>query len=127
MIDAQELEDMKARADRAHQHVCEIASGDSRWKMSIPANEETDSDLLLAASVTDVPLLVAEVEGLRSEVARAWDQVRQRVGQVEQLRERRDKVLARLADEAKRPFVTETDVLCAEIRAIYAEPEESPR
>jgi hypothetical protein len=67
MLDAEELNAMQDRAKRAHDHVCDIASGKSRWKMTIPANEETDSDLLLAASVTDVPLLVAEVEKLKAE------------------------------------------------------------
>lgn len=66
-----DLDAIQARAKRAHDHVCDIAQQKARWKMTIPANEETDSDLLLSNALTDVPLLVAEVERLRYQLGEA--------------------------------------------------------
>lgn len=42
-----DLDAAKARIDKAHQHVCDIAASRARWKMTIPADVENDSDLLI--------------------------------------------------------------------------------
>lgn len=66
-----DLEAIRARAKRAHDHVCDLAQQNARWKMTIPANEETDSDLLLSSALADVPLLATEVELLRYQLGEA--------------------------------------------------------
>ena len=66
---ALDLAAIRARADAAGDELDRMTSAvggpGSSWRWSIPANPERDSDLILAASLTDVPALVAEVERLR--------------------------------------------------------------
>lgn len=45
------------------------------WRWSIPANPDRGSDLLLSASVEDVPVLLAVVECIKADaMAQAWDE-----------------------------------------------------
>ena len=59
-----DLEAIKAHADKAHDHVCDIAQQKARWRMSIPAQPDYDSDLLITSALMDVDALLAEVERL---------------------------------------------------------------
>lgn len=60
-----DLDAARARIDRAHRMVGDIAAGTTWWKMSIPAREDTDSDLVLATALADAEKAVAELEAAR--------------------------------------------------------------
>lgn len=63
-----DLDAVKARADRAGDEVdrlCEPRK--TEWRMSIPANPDRDSDLIIGDSLADIPALIAEVRRLRAE------------------------------------------------------------
>lgn len=69
---------IRARAEAARNEIDRMTSAvggpGASWRWSIPANPERDSDLILAASLTDVPALLAEVERLE----RMWGKERDR-------------------------------------------------
>lgn len=60
-----DLDIAHARIDRAHRMVGDIAAGTTRWKMTIPAREDTDSDLVLAVALADAERAVAELAAVR--------------------------------------------------------------
>jgi hypothetical protein len=64
-----DLAAIQARADAAGDEVDRLTTGNpgTNWRWSIPANPERDSDLILAASIADVPALVAELAELRAQ------------------------------------------------------------
>lgn len=69
--DSLDLYAIEERAERAATEVarlCDISTGGpgNNWRWSIPADPKRDSDLILAASLVDVPALVAEVRRLRA-------------------------------------------------------------
>ncbi len=66
-IDLEAIKQRKAAADAEIGALCE----GKRWRMSIPARPDYDSDLLISAALQDVPSLIAEVERLRSAAALA--------------------------------------------------------
>jgi hypothetical protein len=52
---------IKARAEKAHRHIADICAQKARWKMTIPANPETDSDLIFSSALNDIDVLLAEL------------------------------------------------------------------
>lgn len=60
----EEVAEIKADIKRAHTEVGEICqrTGAGRWRMSIPARPDRDSDLLISRALTHADALVAEVE-----------------------------------------------------------------
>jgi len=64
-----DLAEVRARVERAHQEIGDICQGRRRWTMRIPADEASDTDLILSAALKDAETLSAEVEKLRSELA----------------------------------------------------------
>jgi hypothetical protein len=57
---ALDLDAIKARASRAQQEVESIAlrGGAQRWRMSIPARPDRDSDLIISAALNDLDDLI---------------------------------------------------------------------
>lgn len=52
------LEEIRKNAQKAHEHICDLASkGTCEWVMSIPAHE-SDSDLLLQKPLDDIETLL---------------------------------------------------------------------
>lgn len=68
-----DLEAYRADIDRAHTEVGEICqrTGAGRWRMSIPARPDRDSDLLISTGLRRGERLADEVERLRAELAGA--------------------------------------------------------
>lgn len=60
-----DLDEARAQIERGHALVGALAAGTRRWKMSIPADPERDSDLILSAALTAGEVALAEVERLR--------------------------------------------------------------
>ncbi len=55
----------RARIQRAHAEIREVArNGRTRWQMSIPANPERDTDLIISVALADGERLAGEVERL---------------------------------------------------------------
>lgn len=63
-----DLAEVRARVERAHQEIGDICQGRRKWTMRIPADEATDTDLVLSAALKDAETLSAEVEMLRAQV-----------------------------------------------------------
>ena len=64
------LDSFKARADKAHKEIGAIAAeGVQRWRMSIPAQPDRDSDLIIADVLKDVPSVAFELECARDFIA----------------------------------------------------------
>ena len=58
--------------ERAHKEIADLCKlGPSRWRMSIPAQPDRDSDLILSAALKAGEEALAEAERLRAERARA--------------------------------------------------------
>ena len=72
-----DLDAAEARAVRASAEVARLKAAPLHWYWSIPADPERDSDLILGASVGDVPALIAEVRRLRPRVLITKDEVAQ--------------------------------------------------
>ena len=66
------LDAIEARRDDAYDEVVRLCDG-KRWLMSVPADASRDSDLLITASLDDVPTLVARVRELEATVQRVRD------------------------------------------------------
>jgi len=47
-----DVADVIAKIDKAHDHVCDLASGREKWTMRIPARPDTDSDLIIGAALS---------------------------------------------------------------------------
>jgi len=61
-----DLDAALAREQRARGELAAVCKeGGRRWRMSIPAQPERDTDLLLAASLADVPALAGELRAAR--------------------------------------------------------------
>ena len=58
---------VRERLDKAIDLVCALASGDKQWRMSIPASEEKDSDLLLVNVLGEAKALLNEIRHLSAE------------------------------------------------------------
>jgi hypothetical protein len=63
-INQQELELMAQRRAKAVTEMQRICSGDRRWTMCIPVQED-DSDMVIGASLDDLERLIGEVYRLR--------------------------------------------------------------
>ena len=60
-----DVDEIKQRAKLAHKYICELAAGNHRWTMCVPAQKD-DSDMALQAPLDDVEHLIAEIEKLQS-------------------------------------------------------------
>lgn len=62
------IEDIRAREQKASDEIARLTTNipGTNWRWSIPANPERDSDLILAASIADVPWLLDENAKLRA-------------------------------------------------------------
>jgi hypothetical protein len=60
-----DLDYARAALAKAHDLVVDLALNKSRWRMTIPADPERDSDLILATGLDQGEKAVAEVELLR--------------------------------------------------------------
>lgn len=60
-----------ARVDRAHRMVGDIASGTTRWKMTIPVREDVDSDVVLSVALADAERALNELATVRAVLDRA--------------------------------------------------------
>ena len=71
MTDSGWLDAIEAREERASRELGEVcAEGPAkRWRWTIPANPEHDTDLIVADSLADIPALVARVRCLGAKVA----------------------------------------------------------
>lgn len=62
------LDAIRERYERAHEELDRMTSAPggpaAAWRWSIPAKPDRDSDLLLAASLTDIPYLLEEIDRL---------------------------------------------------------------
>lgn len=59
-----DLDVMQSHLDRARAELRDLCKG-KRWLMTIPADRQNDSDLVIAAALKDLARLIKEVE-------RAW-------------------------------------------------------
>lgn len=63
-----DLDAIEARAKTAHDEVSRLCCGNDRgWRMSIPANDARDSDLIISAALYDLEALVAYARTLEAE------------------------------------------------------------
>lgn len=63
-----DLAAIREREEKAGRMIGELCAGRRRWLMSIPAQENYDPDLVIAAAMSDVLPLAAEVERLQSAI-----------------------------------------------------------
>ena len=64
-----EIKQIQQRHEAACQVVNELCSGDRKWLMSIPARPEYDPDLLISASLNDIPALLEKIKKLELDYA----------------------------------------------------------
>ncbi len=64
-MDREMLQEIKAREEKAHQVISDLCNGRRRWIMSIPAQEDYDPDLVIGASLRDIPTLLSEIDRLQ--------------------------------------------------------------
>lgn len=56
------IREIRERAEKADDHICDLASGKARWQMCVPPQDD-DSDMLLShISRTDIPRLCEVIE-----------------------------------------------------------------
>lgn len=71
-LSEEELTSIQQRATGAADEVSRMCTAEggpgASWRWSIPANPERDSDLILTASIADVPVLLAEVKHLTERI-----------------------------------------------------------
>lgn len=63
------LDAVLARNERASDTVNALCNGTERWVMRVPAQPDRDPDLVISASLSDVPALVTELTQARDEAA----------------------------------------------------------
>ena len=63
-----ETKEITERYWKAQQLVSDLCEGKREWIMRIPAEPDYDPDLVIGASLADIPKLVALVEELESEL-----------------------------------------------------------
>ncbi|QTR98382.1 hypothetical protein J6K27_003510 [Rhodococcus qingshengii] len=66
-----DVEHTKAQLDKAQIENGEVAADRSRYRMSIPANPDRDTDLIIGAALTAAEALVAAVERVQA-IAEHW-------------------------------------------------------
>lgn len=82
-VEDDRLAQITARYERAHDEVIRLCEKPyENWRWSIPANPERDTDLILTASLKDIPWLLERVRELEAEKADALRRVtaHQRLG-----------------------------------------------
>lgn len=110
----EQLTEIEKRAERAHAELGDVCADGvvNRWRMSIPANPQRDSDLIISAGLDDVETLLTEVKRLRRErtrvlteltnhrkIARSHVEERDRLrGEWDRAQAEADKAEAELAD-----------------------------
>jgi len=78
------MEGALARESKAHSELIRILSVGEHVRMSIPANVDRDTDLVIQAALNDIAKLAtalasesARADGLAEKVAAAWDEGRE--------------------------------------------------
>jgi hypothetical protein len=66
-----DLDALTADVKRAHDELCNIAEGKRRWTMSIPAKEETDSDLVISRGLSAGEKALSALTATRAELETA--------------------------------------------------------
>lgn len=61
------LQEIREQFDKAIDLVCDLAAGSARWKMSVPANEDKDTDLILTGALAVAMSLLTEIEHITAE------------------------------------------------------------
>jgi hypothetical protein len=95
-VPADMVAQIAARNEAAHAELVALCEG-KRWTMQVPARETLDSDLIIGASLADVPYLLSELAAAhrerddRAEVIAAMDR------ELEERTAERDAALAQLA------------------------------
>lgn len=73
MLTDEQLAAIRVTNERAYELVGNLAAGTERWRMTIPADEQRDSDLILSVALANADKLLAEVERMRPVVERAQE------------------------------------------------------
>lgn len=58
------LTEIETRTNNANDEIDSLCAGTRRWTMSIPAKPATDSDLVISASLEDVPALTVALRAV---------------------------------------------------------------
>lgn len=67
-----DLDAIKARIDKAHEHIGALCTGDARWTMHIPVDPTRDSDLILTEALCDAERLLDEFKRLTDQRDRLY-------------------------------------------------------
>jgi hypothetical protein len=65
-----DLEAVRARQKKARATVAALCGGKRKWEMSIPP-QDTDTDLLIADSLSDIPVLIRALEAANAAPSKA--------------------------------------------------------
>lgn len=68
------LDEIRARQEKADKTVVDLCQGEIKWRMSIPARPDSDPDIVIMDSLCDIPKLIAEIERLNEgpDLWREW-------------------------------------------------------
>lgn len=83
-----DLEAIETRAKRAHSEIVRLCKPGEHWRMSIPAQVDRDSDLVLSATANDAERLLEAVTQLQARVDVLTDQVAGRDATIQRVRDR---------------------------------------
>ena len=53
--------------EKACDEVADLCEGNHQWRMSIPANPDRDSDIIISLALASIPALITEVRELQAE------------------------------------------------------------
>lgn len=117
---------IKAALEKAHTEVGEICrrTGAGRWRMSIPAQPDRDSDLIISDALRHADELLAEVKRLRKENARLRDERGRAIDALSEYGRSAVEISGDLEDgidAEHRLAVAERDGLLGDVRRLRAE------
>ena len=58
--------EIEKRYQKARDLVGKLCTREERWTMSIPVNQDRDTDIILASSLEDIPVLIQKLFEARS-------------------------------------------------------------
>ncbi|MFI6496842.1 hypothetical protein [Nonomuraea typhae] len=98
-LSADRLAEIRAQIERAHTEVGDVCSRPprKRFKMSVPADPERDTDLIITAALKAAEDLADEVERLRAERDRDDRETEHLIGERDELHELLDRVAYKIA------------------------------
>ena len=67
-----EMSRLREVAEAAYSEVVRLCQRDERWRMSIPANPNRDSDLLLGEALAAMPTLLDRLEAAEANADAGW-------------------------------------------------------